>query len=160
MTEPLRVQFVCLGNICRSPVAEGVFRALVARAGLSNRFEVASAGTGRWHIGEPPHTMTQTVARGRGVDLSAQRARHFGVADLDRFDEVLAMDAQNLAHIRALLQPNHRARVGLLLDELGASAPLHEVPDPYGGDRDGFERVHSLVEQACGALLERLMRGR
>jgi len=153
---PVRVQFVCLGNICRSPVAEGVFRALVHQAGLTARFEVASAGTGRWHVGEPPHAMTQAVARGRGVDLSAQRARHFREDDLDAFDEVLAMDAQNLEHIRALLRPTHRARVGLLLDELGAAAPVREVPDPYGGDRDGFERVHTLVERACAALLERL----
>lgn len=160
MTPRRRVEFVCLGNICRSPVAEGVFRALVVQAGLEDAFEISSAGTGRWHVGEPPHAMTQAVALSRGVDLSRQRARHFTPDHLDHVDEVLAMDAQNLAHIRAMVRPEHRARVGLLLDELGPGAALREVPDPYSGGRADFERVHTLVQSACEALLARLSAGR
>ena len=152
---PIAVEFVCLGNICRSPLGEGVFRHHVARAGLAERFIIASAGTGGWHVGDPPDPRSVAVARRHGIDISAQRGRQLTSAHLDQYDEILAMDASNLATIRRHARDGQRARTGLLLDELPGS-PLREVPDPYsGGDRD-FEEVFALVDAACRALLTRL----
>lgn len=153
----VRVLFVCLGNICRSPLAEGVFRFLVDQVGLGDRIEVDSAGTGGWHVGEPPDPRSVETARRHGLDISHQRARRLTRADLDRFDYVVAMDGSNLSAIRALARGDHRARVLRLLDacpDLG----VRDVPDPYYGDGDGFERVWRLVYRGCEALLARIRR--
>ena len=145
--------FVCLGNICRSPLAEGVFRHHVSRAGLDAEFDIDSAGTGGWHVGEPPDGRSVKVAQKHGIDIGGQRARQFVAADLSRYDEVLAMDRSNLVGIRRL--GDGPARCGLLLDEVPGSQGA-EVPDPYYGGRDGFEDVFRMVDEACGALLARL----
>jgi protein-tyrosine phosphatase len=149
----IRVLFVCLGNICRSPLAEGVFRDLVERAGLGDRIEADSAGTGGWHAGEPPDPRSQDVARKHGVDLSAQRARRVDDRDFDRFDYVVAMDASNLDHLRRMRQG--KARVMRLLDDVPALR-VRDVPDPYYGGDDGFEHVYQLVTRGCTALLDRI----
>jgi protein-tyrosine phosphatase len=154
----IAVEFVCLGNICRSPLAEGLFRHHVAQAGLSDRFVIASAGTGGWHVGDPPDTRSIAVARRHGVDIGAQRGRQLTPAHLDMYDEILAMDTANMATIRRHERSGQRARVGLLLDELPGFA-LREVPDPYTGSADDFEAVYQMVDRACAALLGRLTRG-
>jgi protein-tyrosine phosphatase len=151
----LKVLFVCLGNICRSPLAEGVFRHVVQQAGLSDRFEIDSAGTSSYHIGDPPDPRTTSVARQRGVELTGA-ARQFQRTDLQTFDYILAMDEQNLANIKRLVSAPPRARVQLLreFDEL-ASADRN-VPDPYYGGPRGFEDVQDIVERSCAALLQHI----
>ena len=153
---PYRIEFICLGNICRSPLAEGVFRHLATQAGLADRFEIASAGTGGWHVGDPPDPRTLEVARRHGVDVSGQRGRVFNPAHLQHYDEVLAMDLSNLAHLERFSKPGQKATTGLLLDALGPRAPVREVPDPYMGGPVDFERVYDLVHAACVVVLERV----
>lgn len=150
---PTRLLFVCMGNICRSPTAEGVMRARLAAAGL--RVEVDSAGTHGYHVGDPPDARSQAHARRRGVDLSAQRARQLQADDFERFDWVLVMDEDNHARAAALCPPSRRDRLQLFLPHaLGPDAP-RAVPDPYYGGADGFETVLDLCEQACDALIQR-----
>ena len=152
----MRICFVCLGNICRSPTAEGVMRTLVQNAQLGDRVVLDSAGTGGWHVGEPPDPRSQAAAFERGYDLSELRARQFRADDFDRFDLVLAMDRSNLrdlewlAKARGGVQPDIR-----LLRSFDASAPPNaEVPDPYAGNSDGFERVLDICERACRGVLD------
>jgi protein-tyrosine phosphatase len=147
--------FVCLGNICRSPSAEGVMRALVREAELEGRVSVDSAGTGDWHIGEPPDRRAQQAAAARGYDLSALRARQIDAADFERFDLLLAMDHANLAELRRHCPPAQRHKLRLLM-EFAGDAPEREVPDPYFGGADGFEHVLDLCETACRGLLAHL----
>ncbi|KVG63712.1 low molecular weight protein-tyrosine-phosphatase [Burkholderia pseudomultivorans] len=147
--------FVCLGNICRSPTAEGVMRHQVDAAGLADRIDVDSAGTGDWHVGEPPDTRAQAAARLRGYDLSALRARQVGAADFERFDLLLAMDEANLAELRRRCPPQHRDKVRLLM-EFAPGATETEVADPYFGGAQGFEQVLDQVERACEGLLQTL----
>ncbi|MDS0857884.1 low molecular weight phosphotyrosine protein phosphatase [Burkholderia pseudomultivorans] len=147
--------FVCLGNICRSPTAEGVMRHQVDAAGLADRIDVDSAGTGDWHVGEPPDTRAQAAARLRGYDLSALRARQVGAADFERFDLLLAMDEANLAELRRRCPPQHRDKVRLLM-EFSPGATETEVADPYFGGAQGFEQVLDQVERACEGLLQTL----
>jgi protein-tyrosine phosphatase len=156
--EVTAVEFVCLGNICRSPLGEGIFRHHVAQAGLTDRFVIASSGTGGWHVGDPPDHRSIEVARRHGVDISAQRGRQFTAAHMDMYDVILAMDASNLATIRRHQRPGQRARLGLLLDEL-PDFGLRAVPDPYTGTAEDFEAVYQMVDRACAALLARLSRG-
>lgn len=148
----VNVLFVCLGNICRSPAAEGVFRALVAREGLDGKIVCDSAGTGSWHIGEPPDKRMRAAARRRGVDLDALRGRQVTVADFERFDYVLAMDDDNLANLQALCPPGRAGRLARFLD-FAPEAGRSDVPDPYYGGEAGFERVLDLVEMASKGLL-------
>ncbi|RQR39641.1 MULTISPECIES: low molecular weight protein-tyrosine-phosphatase [unclassified Burkholderia] len=150
--------FVCLGNICRSPTAEGVMRHQVDAAGLADRIEVDSAGTGDWHVGEPPDTRAQAAARTRGYDLSALRARQVSAADFERFDLLLAMDEANLAELRRRCPPGHRDKVRLLM-EFAPGAAGTEVDDPYFGGAQGFEQVLDQVERACAGLLDTLRSG-
>jgi protein-tyrosine phosphatase len=150
------VLFVCLGNICRSPTAEAVFRARVKRAGLGDVIAVASAGTGDWHVGEPPDRRAIAHAARRGYDLRAQRARQISVDDFDRFDWIRAMDRANLREVNALRPFGNDARTGLFL-EVAPSLGVSEVPDPYYGGTDGFERVLDLIETASDALLQKLV---
>ncbi|WP_175711607.1 low molecular weight protein-tyrosine-phosphatase [Burkholderia ambifaria] len=144
--------FVCLGNICRSPTAEGVMRHQVDAAGLAEHIAIDSAGTGDWHIGEPPDTRAQAAARTRGYDLSALRARQVSAADFERFDLLLAMDEANLAELRRRCPPQYRDKVRLLM-EFAAGAAETEVADPYFGGAQGFEQVLDQVERACAGLL-------
>ena len=146
-----RILFVCTGNICRSPTAEGVFRKRVADAGLSERVEIGSAGTGDYHVGEPPDRRAQAAARRRGYDLSAIRARQVTPDDLRRYDFVLAMDRGHLAALERL-DPAAGGRISLFLD-FAAGAATRDVPDPYYGAGDGFERVLDLVTAAADGLL-------
>jgi protein-tyrosine phosphatase len=145
----MRVLMVCLGNICRSPTAEAVLRAKLDAAGLAQRVEVDSAGTGSWHLGEPPDARSQRHAARRGYDLSALRARRVAEDDFHRFDLILAMDEDNLADLRRL------APGGACRAELRLFAPI-EVPDPYSGGPAGFERVLDLVETASDAWVKDL----
>ncbi|MBR8066933.1 low molecular weight phosphotyrosine protein phosphatase [Burkholderia ambifaria] len=144
--------FVCLGNICRSPTAEGVMRHQVDAAGLAEHIAIDSAGTGDWHVGEPPDTRAQAAARTRGYDLSALRARQVSAADFERFDLLLAMDEANLAELRRRCPPQYRDKVRLLM-EFAAGAAETEVADPYFGGAQGFEQVLDQVERACAGLL-------
>ncbi|MFP3498063.1 low molecular weight protein-tyrosine-phosphatase [Pseudomonas sp. SIMBA_059] len=147
----MEVLFVCLGNICRSPTAEGVLRHKLREAGLAGQVEVASAGTGHWHVGNPPDQRSQRAALARGYDLSAQRAQQVSRADFERYDLILAMDHSNLRNLN-LLQPGQgRAQVDLFLRRYGAE--VDEVPDPYYEGEQGFERVLDLIEQACDLLV-------
>jgi protein-tyrosine phosphatase len=147
--------FVCLGNICRSPTAEGVMREQVAAAGLADAISIDSAGTGDWHVGEAPDSRAQQAARSRGYDLSALRARQIEAADFERFDLVLAMDAANLAELRKRCPPRHHGKVRLLA-EFGSDASVREIADPYFGGAQGFEQVLDQCEDACRGLLARL----
>jgi len=151
----IRVLFVCMGNICRSPTAEGVFKHLVAAEGLSERIESDSAGTHDYHVGEPPDSRSQAAAAQRGYDLSLLRARQVRVQDFADFDYVLAMDEANLAALRKLSPKPYLARVKLFLD-FAPGAGRREVPDPYYGGQQGFEEVQDLVEDAARGLLERI----
>jgi protein-tyrosine phosphatase len=148
----IRLCFVCLGNICRSPTAHGVMERLVAEAGLGAAIEIDSAGTGAYHVGELPDERSRAAARRRGIELT-HRARQFTAADLDRFDLVVAMDGQNLDRLRQLAGGRARPPIVLLRSFDSIAAPGAEVPDPWGGDGDGFEQVLDQCERACAGLL-------
>jgi len=152
----MRILFFCMGNICRSPTAEGAMRAMLAEAGLAA--EVDSAGTHGYHAGEPPDERSQAHALRRGYDLSRLRARQLVAADFERFDLVLAMDDDNLAQAARLCPPAQRHKLQLLM-AYAPDAGSRVVPDPYYGGPEGFERVLDLVEAGCDGLLAAL-RGR
>jgi protein-tyrosine phosphatase len=144
-----RILFVCLGNICRSPTAEVVFRNAAARAGIAQDVEIDSAGTGDWHIGHPPDRRAIAHAARRGHDLRPLRARQFAPEDFDRFDWIFAMDRSVLADLEALRPPEFAGHLGLFLD-------TREVPDPYDKGPEGFESVLDLLEEASEAFAARL----
>lgn len=150
-----RILFFCMGNICRSPTAEGVMRAKLAAAGLD--VEVDSAGTHGYHVGAPPDERSQEHALKRGYDLSTLRARKLEANDFARFDLVLAMDDDNLAHAQRLCPPAQRHRLQLLMDYAPHAGNPH-VPDPYYGGAAGFDEVLDLVEAACDGLIASLAR--
>lgn len=149
----IRVLFVCLGNICRSPTGEGVFKALVDNEGLSDRIEVDSAGTAAYHIGEAPDPRSQYAAKKRGIDISNQRARRVIEVDFERFDYLLAMDNKNLASLLRLCPRGSEHKVHLMLD-FGKDTIGQEVPDPYYVGGKGFEVVLDLIEDASKGLIE------
>jgi low molecular weight protein-tyrosine phosphatase len=154
------VIFVCLGNICRSPLAEGVFRHLAKQRGLADRFEIDSAGTSDYHEGDAPDARSAAVARRRGVELSG-RSRPLRRTDLDRFDYVIVMDRVNRAAVARLAAGlESPARVHLLREFDPEAAADLDVPDPYYGGPTGFERVHDLVERACAKLLDAIVEER
>jgi protein-tyrosine phosphatase len=154
-SRPTRVLFVCLGNICRSPAAEGVFLHLLASHGLEERFAVDSAGTGGWHVGKPADPRMQAAAARRGIQLPS-RARQLEPADLQRFDHILTMDGDNLRAVRSLARSHPgAARIAAITDHC-RSNDADQVPDPYYGGVDGFEQVLDLLEDACAGLLEDL----
>lgn len=149
MQRKIRVLFVCMGNICRSPMAEAIFRHLVEQAGLSDRFEIDSAGTGGWHVGEPPHSGTQRVLARHNISTAGMRARQVRSADIDQFDYILVMDRENLADL-GRFHPRARERAKLLLS-FAPELEVDEVPDPYYNGR--FDEVYQLIETACRNLL-------
>jgi protein-tyrosine phosphatase len=148
----IRVLFVCTGNICRSPTAEGVFRALLDAEGLGRTIAADSAGTHGYHVGDPPDSRSQAAAARRGIDLSGQRSRLFAAGDFETFDYVLAMDRMNYRILESSCPPRAQARLSLFLD-FAPALGLIEVPDPYYGAADGFEEVLDIVEAASGGLL-------
>jgi protein-tyrosine phosphatase len=150
------VLMVCLGNICRSPTAEGVLRHKLAAAGLADRVRVDSAGTSGYHIGDPPDPRSCRHALRRGIDLSGLRARRLAAEDFDRFDLLLAMDDDNLADMRRLCPSGREDRLRMLLSFATAATGVREVPDPYAGGPDGFETVLDLVDEACDGLVAHL----
>lgn len=153
----VRILFVCMGNICRSPTAQGVFETLVADEDLAHRIHIDSAGTHAYHVGETPDTRATRAAANRGVDLTTQRARRVEDTDFARFDYVLAMDESNLENLLAQCPDEHRGKVRLFLDFAGPETP-REVPDPYYGGTQGFERVLDMVEAGARGLLDEVRR--
>jgi protein-tyrosine phosphatase len=154
INEKTSVLFVCMGNICRSPTAEGVFRHHVAEAGLDHLIEIDSAGTHAYHVGEPPDRRAQEAATRRGFSLVDIRARRVAAVDFERFHHIIAMDEDNLVILQEQADPAQRDKIRLFL-EFG-SGPETEVPDPYYGGLTGFERVLDLIEDASRGLLEDL----
>lgn len=152
MNKKVRVLFVCMGNICRSPTAQGVFEKVLDEEGLSAMVDVDSAGTHAYHVGEPPDPRAQETARKKGVELGSQRARRFVPEDFSRFDYILAMDEENMSMLEEGCPPGHEAKLSLLMDFAPERAE-REVPDPYYGGRNGFERVFNLVEAAARGLV-------
>ncbi|MEW5757122.1 MAG: low molecular weight protein-tyrosine-phosphatase [Pseudomonadota bacterium] len=151
----VKVLFVCMGNICRSPMAEGVFKALVAAHGLSEHVEIDSAGTHAYHVGENPDPRAQQIAGRRGVDLSTIRARRVAAKDIELFDYVMAMDRDNFSNLIAIAPEGHANKVRLFL-EYAQGLSEREVPDPYYGGLAGFDRVLDLIEAASAGLLEEI----
>lgn len=150
-----RLLFICAGNICRSPTAEGVFKALAAEAGLAERLVIDSAGTHGYHVGEPPDSRARRAAAQRGYNLDGQRARQVTAQDCERFDLLLVMDDDNLRAVRRLCPAAQVHKLKKLTDYLPQS-DYREVPDPYYGGPEGFELVLNLIEEASRALLGEL----
>ncbi|OQX02017.1 MAG: phosphotyrosine protein phosphatase [Thiothrix lacustris] len=155
--EKVKVLFVCMGNICRSPTAQGVFERLVHSQGLDDRILIDSAGTHAYHIGSSPDKRSQAAAKSRGLDLSGQRARKVTLADMQEFDYVLAMDRTNLDDLQDMVTAAQRERVQLFM-AFAERWNVDEVPDPYYGGDSGFERVLDMVEDAAAGLLAHIRR--
>ncbi len=152
--DKVKVLFVCMGNICRSPTAHGVFQALVDEQGLGDRILVDSAGTHSYHIGSPPDPRSQDTARSRGINLASLRARQFQSQDFLEFDYLIAMDQSNLAEMASIKPDKPRARLDLMLD-YSKQFDHQEVPDPYFGEA-GFDRVFDMVSEASQGLLRHI----
>lgn len=153
--EKINVLFVCMGNICRSPTAHGIFEALVAAQGMGQQIFVDSAATHDYHIGNPPDRRSQEAASLRGVDLSSQRARQIEPVDFERFQYVIVMDEHNLQRVRSLRQAQNDQQLQLFM-RFASRWNEREVPDPYYGGEHGFERVLDMVEDAAEGLLAHL----
>ncbi len=154
MPAKTRLLFVCLGNIVRSPLAENMFRRLATEAGAGERYEVDSAGTGGWHVGEPPDARMRQVAAGRGLRYSG-RARQFQQGDFERFDLVIPMDMDNYASLMRLAESaEQREKIRLMRSFDPDSQPDDPVPDPYYGGISGFETTYDIIERACRGLLQ------
>lgn len=151
MSRPIGVLFVCLGNICRSPMAEGLFLHRIRQRGLAERFRVESAGTAAYHVGEPPDRRTLAVLRKHGIGLDS-RARQVDAGDFDRFDYVLAMDASNLRNLRSVCPDDRRDRLHLCLEPVGGG----DVPDPYYGGPSGFDDNFEMLSRALDGWLDRM----
>ena len=154
---PIRLLFVCLGNICRSPAAEGVLLHRLAAANLQHRFVVDSAGIGGWHVGQPADPRMRAAAQRRGIHLPS-RARQLEAADLRSFDRILTMDAENLAAVRRLEHRHGGSAVVEAMTRYCNRFQVEDVPDPYYGGADGFEHVLDLLDDACAGLLRHLSR--
>lgn len=149
------VLFVCLGNICRSPTAHGVFRQLVRDRGLESVIEIDSAGTGAYHVGEAPDRRATAEAAKRGYDLSDLRARQAVTADFGHYDYIIAMDEQNLVNLKGIAVADYSGYLGMMTDF--TQHYYGEVPDPYYGGPEGFTHVLDMLEDACGALLDKIV---
>lgn len=149
-----KICFVCLGNICRSPTAEGVFRHLVEERSLENYFEVDSAGTSAYHIGESANSKSQRTANKHGITLHS-KARQFKASDLDYFDLILAMDEENLENVQQMANGEQKEKIGRMRD-FDPQPGNGEVPDPYYGGPEGFENVFQIVKRSCEELLDQL----
>ncbi|NCI47467.1 low molecular weight protein-tyrosine-phosphatase [Sediminibacterium soli] len=148
----MRLLMVCLGNICRSPLAEGIMKNRAAAAGLD--WEIDSAGTGGYHIGEAPHVLSQKVAMCNGIDISAQQCRQFRKEDIDRFDRILVMDLDNYLEVKRISGNNWAEdKVSLLLDTL-YPGEKKEVPDPWYGTEKDYHLVFDMIDRACGKLID------
>jgi protein-tyrosine phosphatase len=155
--EQIRVLFVCMGNICRSPTAEGVFRKLVEDEGVADFFHIDSAGTHAYHVNNPPDHRAQKAALARGIDISPLRARQVAVGDFSWFHHILVMDQENYDALRFMCPKPHTYKLQFFLDYAPA-LQTREVPDPYYGGPQGFERVLDMIEQASRGFLERVKR--
>jgi protein-tyrosine phosphatase len=153
----VRVLFVCMGNICRSPTAHGVFRHLVTQAGLASRIEIDSAGTHAYHEGEPPDQRAQETALARGIDIGDLRARRAAPRDFEYFDYVLAMDEDNYRRLSLICPPGMEGKLLRFMD-YAPEFRVREVPDPYYGGQSGFDRVFDMVEAAARGLLGEISR--
>jgi protein-tyrosine phosphatase len=151
-----RLLFVCLGNICRSPMAEGVFRRLVAERGLSDRFEIDSAGIGNWHEGQAPDSRAQAASMRRGIDISMQSARQLRADDFSHFDLILAMDGSNHGDLQQLSPQQTHGKLRYFLD-FATHTGTRDVPDPFFGGDEGFDHALDLIEAAAEGLLEALV---
>lgn len=159
MARPIKILFVCMGNLCRSPMAEGVFKHYVTEAGLAQRIVSDSAGTHDYHVGDPPDPRAQRASERRGYDISGLRGRQVSRRDFGEFHYVLAMDEVNLRLLLRLCPQEHVHKVRLFM-EFAADPALREVPDPYYGGAEGFERVLDMAEQAAQGLLCHLLNER
>ncbi|MDH5472293.1 MAG: low molecular weight phosphotyrosine protein phosphatase [Gammaproteobacteria bacterium] len=148
----IKVLFICMGNICRSPTAEGVFRHHVNQSGLDRHIHIDSAGTHAYHVGQPPDNRAQAAARNRNIDLSSQRARKVAAEDFYEFDYLIAMDNNNISDLHSICPSGQEDKLHLFLN-FAANTQTREVPDPYYGGSNGFEHVLDLVEQASIGLL-------
>lgn len=151
----MKILFVCTGNICRSPMAHGLFLSMIHKEQLNEMIEIDSAGTHSWNIGSPPDPFSQKTAKEHGIDISALRARQVIKEDYDYYDYIVAMDASNMNNMLAVCGKHHRHKLKLLLD-YADNTVITEVPDPYGDRMDGFEKVYGLIEQGCNGLLHNL----
>ena len=146
----ISILFVCLGNICRSPMAEGILRHLAEKAGRADEFLIDSAGTGAWHIGDPPDSRAIAVAADHDIDISGLRARKVAPADFDRFDLILALDHDNLLSLRESAPSGATARIALFSEHAFATA--QDVPDPYFGGRAEFDAVYRMLYRGCASI--------
>ena len=151
-----RVLFVCLGNICRSPLAEGIFSNLAASRGYNNQLQFDSAGLGDWHLGTPPDYRSIEIASANNVEISNQRARQVIVDDFQQFHLILAMDQQNLADLKYLQPKNSQSEIALILEYAGFGK--QDVPDPYEGDKEDFSQVFDLISNAGEQIIDRLIK--
>lgn len=153
----VKVLFVCLGNICRSPTAEGVFRHLVRAMNLEQQFEIDSAGTHAYHVGDPPDERAQAACARRGIDISRLSGRRAVASDIEKFDYILAMDRENYENLLKICPAGFETRIRLFM-EFAPNRPEQEVPDPYFGGAGGFDRVLDMIEDASRGLLEDIRR--
>ncbi len=160
MAEPVRLLVVCLGNICRSPMAEGILRHRIAASPLAGRIDLDSAGTGDWHVGRPPDPRAIATAARHGIDISGLRGRQVAVQDFRYYDWLLCTDRNNLRDVTALTPDDASARSGLLLEWAGMQGGEREIPDPYTGGSECFEHVWKLLDEAAEGVVARLLRGR
>ncbi len=151
-SRPRSILFVCLGNICRSPLAEGILKAKAAIHRLP--WTIDSAGTGSWHVGSKPDSRSIAAAASRGIDIRSIRGRQITEADLERFDHVLVMDSQNYQDVKSLARPEHHHKIGLVMNFAVPGRNIN-VPDPYWND-DGFDQVYDMLDEACEAIIRDL----
>ena len=157
MPDPIRIQFVCLGNICRSPLAKVVFREKVEQAGLSEHFEIVSSGTGNWHVGEKADDRMRQTAKRNNLSLEEHRASQFQAEDLEAYDHIFVMDKSNLNDVLHLDEGDEHGGKVRLFREFDPDPGDYQVPDPYHGGREGFENVYDIVERTSDMLLHRLV---
>ena len=157
MSDPIRIQFVCLGNICRSPLAKTVFRSKVEQAGLEEHFEIVSSGTSNYHVGDQADRRMRETAKKHGLSLEDHRASQFKREDLEEFDHVFVMDKSNLNDVLVLDEDDEHGGKVRLFREFDPEPGDYQVPDPYHGGRQGFENVFDIVERTSDMLLHRLV---